>query len=162
MLHSLTDWISHYGSWAYFPLIYLESLGLPLPGESSLIIGSLLAASGKIHLGGILIATFCASVVGNATGYAIGYWGGRRLLNRFAGLLHIRQTQLDRFEKLLNEKGAWFIITARFIVIARQLNGVIAGAGGMNFPRFMAANIFGAALWTLAWGLGPYMLGGFL
>ncbi|RCL03948.1 MAG: hypothetical protein JSC189_000233 [Candidatus Tokpelaia sp. JSC189] len=158
MFYSITEWISQYGAWTYFPLIFLESMGLPLPGQTGLIAGSLLATHGKMNLKILLIASFTGGVLGNCTGYAIGLSSGRALFNKFARFLYIQEKQLQRFEKLLHEKGIWFIIGARFIAIARQVSGLIAGFGRMDFYRFMIANIIGTALWILVWGFGPYYL----
>lgn len=161
MFHSIMEWISLYGAWAYFPVIFLESMGLPLPGQTGLIAGSLLAAHGKMNLTILLVASFAGGVLGNCAGYAIGFWGGRKLLSKFARFMYIEEKQLDKFAKLLNEKGIWFIIGARFIAIARQVSGLIAGIGRMDFYRFMIANIIGTALWVLVWGFGPYCLSTF-
>jgi membrane protein DedA with SNARE-associated domain len=54
------------------------------------------------------------------------------------------------------------VATARFVVLLRQLNGIIAGSMKMNPLHFLAANMIGAAGWTLCWGLGPYLLSGVL
>jgi len=152
------EWTAQYGVWLYFLVVYLHAMGAPFPAQSGLVAGSLLAASGKINLGPLLAAAFAGSVLGNTTGYTIGRWGGRKLLNRFARFARSKENQIDRFEQLLNQKGIWFIIAARFIIIARQINGLIAGTGHMDFSRFMMANLIGAGLWILVWGLGPYCL----
>ncbi|UXN07174.1 DedA family protein [Bartonella sp. HY761] len=161
-MHAIEIWleacIQHYGIFAYFFILYFESLGLPLPGESGLVVGSLLAAAGKLSLPGLLVACFLGSVLGDCTGYAIGHFGGKKLLLRYGYLIKLTPERLDKFENQLNQKGFFFVATARFIVIARQLNGIIAGSGGMAFHKFFIANIIGSAAWTLVWGAGPYIV----
>lgn len=158
MFQTIIDWISHYGVWAFFPILFMMSLGLPAPNQSILAAGSLLAATGKMNLGLMLGISIAGTVLGNATAYILGRWRGRKLLIRLARLARINEKQLGRFENLLHRRGFWFIVAARFIVVARHLNGLIAGAGRMNFTVFMIANTIGAVLWVLAWGLGPYCL----
>jgi membrane protein DedA with SNARE-associated domain len=48
------------------------------------------------------------------------------------------------------------VLTARFIVVLRQLNGLIAGSDGMPWHRFVVANALGAMLWAGLWSFGPY------
>jgi membrane protein DedA with SNARE-associated domain len=70
--------------------------------------------------------------------------------------------RLDKFEKMFESKGIYVVATARFVVLLRQLNGIVAGSMKMNPMHFLAANVIGAAGWTLVWGLGPYLLSGVL
>ena len=165
-MHSIETWletyIQHYGVFAYFFILYFESLGVPLPGESGLVVGSLLAAAGKLSLPGLLLASFIGSVLGDCTGYAIGHFGGKNLLLRYGYLIKLTPERLEKFQAQLDKKGFYFVATARFIVIARQLNGIIAGSGGMAFHKFLLANIIGAGAWTLTWGAGPYLIKTFI
>ncbi|MHC5306637.1 DedA family protein [Bartonella sp. LJL80] len=150
--------IEQYGAFAYFFVLFLESLGAPVPGESGLIVGSLMAAAGKLNLPTMLICAFVGSVLGDCTGYAIGRFGGKKLLLRYGHWVKLTPERLEHFQDMLNKRGFFFVVTARFIVILRQLNGLIAGSGGMAFPKFLCANIIGAAAWTIVWGGGPYLI----
>lgn len=154
----IEHWISQYGAFAYFFILYFESFGAPVPGESGLIAGSLMAAAGKLELLPMLISAFLGSVLGDCTGYAIGHFGGKKLLLRYGHLVKLTPERLEKFENMLDRRGFFFVATARFVVVLRQLNGLIAGSGGMAFPKFLVANIIGAATWTLVWGGGPYLV----
>lgn len=158
-MHEIQHYIAAYGSLAVFVVIYLESMGAPLPGETLVIATSALAAHGNINLTAALIAIFCGAVLGDNTGYAIGHYGGSRLLQRFGSYVKLTPERLDRLEQLFKRRGAYIVATARFVVILRQLNGLVAGAVHMPWWRFLAANVVGAALWTAVWGLGPYVVG---
>jgi len=158
-MHEIQHYIAAYGSLAVFVVIYLESMGAPVPGETLVIATSALAAHGNINLTAALIAIFCGAVLGDNTGYAIGHYGGSRLLRRFGSYVKLTPERLDRLEDLFKRRGAYIVATARFVVILRQLNGLVAGAVHMPWWRFLAANVVGAALWTSAWGLGPYVVG---
>lgn len=146
-----------YGPWALFACLYLESMGLPVPGESAVIASSLLAAHGEMSFPAMLIAVFLGSVLGDSTGYAIGRFGGRKLLLRYGHLVKIGPERLAQLEEQFHKRGIFLVMGARFVVVLRQLNGLIAGSAGMPFHRFLAANIVGALLWTAVWGAGPYL-----
>lgn len=158
----LQSYIAAYGALALFFIVYFESFGAPLPGESALIASSLLALQGTLHIETVLIAVFVGAVLGDSTGYLIGRFGGRRLLLRYGHLVKLTPERLEQFEKLFDAKGIYVVATARFVVLLRQLNGIVAGSMKMNPLHFLVANVIGAVGWTLAWGLGPYMLSGVL
>lgn len=158
MMHDLLNWISQYGIIVLVSIIFLESLGAPLPGETALIGSGILAANGQMSVIIMMVCAFLAAVFGDCAGYAIGHFGGRKLLTRFGGVLKLTPQRLHKFENALNCRGFYFVASARFIVVARQLNGVIAGSGGMAFLKFLPANIVGAALWVLVWGGGPFLI----
>jgi membrane protein DedA with SNARE-associated domain len=153
----IEPYVAAYGVAAIFLIVCLESLGLPLPGESALVAAGVLSARGDLDLAPALLAVFGGAVLGDGTGYWIGRFGGRPLLQRFGPYLKITPERLDRLEKLFRDRGAWIVATARFVVVLRQLNGVVAGSVSMSWPRFLLANALGAALWTAAWGGGSYL-----
>lgn len=152
----LETWITYYGIWVIFFIIFFESFGLPLPGETILITSSLYATTGNLSILSLIFFSYIAAVAGDCVGYIIGSLGGRKILVRFGYLAKLTPERLEKFEKLMTEKGFYFVATARFFLIARQLNGIISGASKMPFYKFFLANIVGALLWILCWGLGPY------
>jgi len=150
-------YVAAYGVAAIFLIVYLEALGLPLPGESALIAAGVLSARGDLGVMPALLAVFLGAVLGDGTGYWIGRIGGRPLLQRFGPYLKLTPERLDRLERLFRERGAVIVATARVVGVLRQLNGVVAGSVAMPWPRFLAANALGAALWTAAWGGGSFL-----
>jgi len=158
----IDHYIAAYGAFAIFIIVYFESFGAPLPGESALIACSLLALNGTLHIEHVLLAVFIGAVLGDTTGYIIGRSGGRALILRYGSRIKLTPERLEHFERIFETKGIYVVATARFVVLLRQLNGIIAGSMKMPPLHFMAANIFGAAVWTLVWGLGPYLLSGML
>jgi len=78
-----------------------------------------------------------------------------RIIRKFG----IDKAKFSRFEQAVQKHGFYFIIIARFIPVARELNGLISGSLGMSFGRYMAGNIIGAALWIAVWVCLPYYLG---
>lgn len=158
----IDHYIAAYGAFAILVIVYFESFGAPLPGESALIACSLLALNGTLNIEHVLIAVFIGAVLGDCTGYIIGRYGGRALILRYGSRIKITPERLEQSEKMFETKGIYVVATARFVVLLRQLNGIIAGSMKMPPLHFMAANIVGAFGWTLVWGLGPYLLSGVL
>jgi membrane protein DedA with SNARE-associated domain len=156
----LEPYIQQYGLYAIFAIIYLESFGAPLPGESVLIASSLLAIRGDLAVGDLFFAVWTAAVLGDSTGYAIGRFGGRPLLRRYGWLVKLTPERLEKLEELFRRRGPIIVFGARFVVVLRQLNGVVAGSVGMAWHSFVFANILGAALWAAVWSVGPYFFGG--
>ena len=157
-LESLQQWVSDYGTSVIFIVLYFESLGAPLPGETLLITGSILASTGHLNVITLIIFSYIAVVVGDCTGYLIGKATGKKLLLRYGHLVKLTPERLEKFENAMRKHGFYFVATARFIPVARQLNGVIAGASNMPFYKFLIANATGAIVWIGCWGLGPYFL----
>ena len=157
-MHMLESYIAAYGSLTLFVVIYLESMGAPLPGETLVMATSALAAAGDIGLAAALMAIYAGAVLGDNTGYAIGRFGGRRLLLRYGSLIRITPERLTALEETFVRRGFLIVIGARFVVVLRQLNGLIAGSVRMPWLSFLVANMVGAALWVLVWGCGPFLL----
>jgi membrane protein DedA with SNARE-associated domain len=158
-LSLIEPYLREYGLTAIFIIIYLESLGAPLPGESALIGTAALAARGDFLIGHVFLVIWVAAVLGDTTGYAIGRFGGNALLRRYGGMVRLTPERLDSLEELFRRRGAWIVVSARFVIVLRQLNGLIAGSVLMPFHTFLAANVVGAAAWTACWTFGPYYLG---
>jgi membrane protein DedA with SNARE-associated domain len=160
-LHGLAPYLAAYGALTLFVIVYFESFGVPLPGESAVIAASLLAAHGNLSVVSLFAAVWLGAVLGDSTGYAIGHFGGRPLLARFGPWVKLTPDRLAKLEQAFRTRGAAIVVTARFVVVLRQLNGLIAGTVAMPWLRFLAANMVGALLWVSLWALGPYFFADF-
>jgi membrane protein DedA with SNARE-associated domain len=156
---SLQPYLNHYGYWAVFGALLLENLGLPVPGETLLIAGALLASRGKMDIVTLLGTAGVAAVTGDNIGYAIGRFGGRRLVFRYGRYVFITEGRLNKAEGFFRRYGGAVVVMARFFAVLRQLNGIVAGTVKMRWQRFLAYNILGAALWAGFWGMLFYELG---
>ena len=148
-----------YGYVAVFALVMVEDFGIPVPGELTLIATSLIASQGGLSIVAVLFLAWLGAVTGDNIGYAIGHFGGVRVLVRYGWRIGLTQARLDRTHAFFERWGGEVVLAARFIEVLRQLNGIIAGSGGMPWPKFLLYNAIGAALWVGAWGLGVYLLG---
>jgi membrane protein DedA with SNARE-associated domain len=160
LMPTLQLYLAQYGYGAIFISILLEDFGLPVPGETLLIAGSLLAAGGSLDITVLLITAWIAAVIGDNIGYAIGRYGGRRLVLRYGHHVLITRERLNHAEKFFQRHSGEAVVTlARFVAILRQLNGIIAGISEMRWYRFLLFNAVGAALWVCFWGFLTYELG---
>jgi membrane protein DedA with SNARE-associated domain len=155
----VAPYLDRYGYAAVVGALLLESFGLPLPGEAMLIAGAALAAEGKLRLAPLLACAWLAAVLGDNIGYAVGRFGGRRLIARYGARIGITESRLARVEAFFRRYGGEVVLVARFFAVLRQLNGIVAGSVGMRWWRFLAYNAVGAALWVSAWGFGVYQFG---
>jgi membrane protein DedA with SNARE-associated domain len=151
-LASVRPLLERYGYVAVFAAIFVEGLGIPAPGQTLLIAAALLAAGGALSLPWLLTVAFAASVGGTLVGWTIGRYGGRRILDRFAG------PRLEKLEDLCQRRGGLLVAFGRFVDGARQLAGMVSGALGMPLAEFLAWNLVGGLVWTAVWGLGSFVL----
>ncbi len=131
-------------------IILLESMGIPLPGEITLISASLLAATGATNIWGVAIAASIGAIVGDSIGYAIGRRGGRPLLERFGRRFpkHFGPSHLARAERIFAKWGVWAVFFGRFVALLRILAGPLAGALHVPYRKFLIANAAGGIVWA--------------
>ena len=159
LIAHVEQFVRNYGVVAVSVLLALESLGAPLPGETVLIFGSVLAGRGEMSLPALLIFAWAGSVLGDNIGYLLGRKLGRAAVSRYGARIGLTATRFDAVEAMFKRYGAGTLVFARFVNVLRQLNGIVAGTLGMEWPRFLACNALGAALWVGLWVLGASVLG---
>lgn len=161
-LHPVAGLLDHYGYAAIAVLLLLENIGVPVvPGELSMIAGAIFAGTGRAGLNVVavgVIALAC-SFAGAEIGYAIGLFGGRALVLRYGRYAFVREHHLDRAEAAVARYGGPIVVVARFIVGLRELNGIIVGASGMHWLRFVIYNAVGAVVWVTVWVSAGYLAG---
>ena len=140
----LRGYLTHYGYWAVGVALLLENAGLPVPGETILLLASFLAYSEhKLGLPWIILVGVCAATLGDNLGFAIGYYGGRPLLERYQKTLRIRPKVIARGEELFARYGAITIFVARFIAGMRIIAGPLAGVLRMPLAQIPAVQFSG-------------------
>lgn len=153
MAHHIVDLlrgaIVHYGYWAVAVALLLENTGIPVPGETVLLLASFLAYSEhELQLSWIIIVGTVAATLGDNLGYAIGHSGGRPLLERYRELLRLRPATLERGDRLFARYGAVAVFFARFVFGLRIVAGPLAGVLRMPWKKFLLFNFLGAFLWV--------------
>ncbi len=160
LLDSLRAFIADYGYWAVALVLLCENAGIPVPGESTLLLASFLAYSEhQLHLGWIIVVATCAATLGDNLGYGFGYYGGRPLLDRYQSVLRIPPATLQRGEKMFARYGAATVFFARFVFGLRVFAGPLAGVLRMRWRAFALFNFLGAAVWVTIIATAGYLFG---
>lgn len=164
MPHHLLDvlgaYLTRYGYWTVAATLLLENAGLPLPGETILLLASFFAYSQhNLRLSYIILVGVCAATIGDNLGFVIGHYGGRALLQRYGRTLRIREAAIRRGEDLFARYGAATIFVARFIAGMRVIAGPLAGVLRMDWRKFAIFNFLGAALWVTVIATVGYLFG---
>jgi membrane protein DedA with SNARE-associated domain len=165
MTHQILDLLRsavvHYGYWAIAALLLLENAGVPLPGETILLLASFLAYSEhELQLPWVIVVGTLATTLGGELGFALGRHGGRPLIERYREALSIRAESVERGERLFDRYGAATVFLARFLFGMRVLASLLAGALHMPWRKFVLFNFLGAAVWVSAICGAGYLFGG--
>lgn len=152
--------ISVHGAWVVGVLVGLESLGLPLPGETALVAAAIYAGTtGDLSIAGVLAAALLGAVVGDGLGYLIGRAAGWPFLLRHGRRVGLTREQLQVGRQLFLRHGGKVVFFGRFVAFLRVLAASLAGASGMPWPRFALFNVSGAVVWVGLFGGAAYLLG---
>jgi membrane-associated protein len=149
MKQDFAYFLDHYGYWAVFVGILMESAGIPLPGETVLIGASIAAGTGhSMNIFFVAVVAVVAAIIGDNLGFAIGKYGGYRVLRRFSSALHISDSSVQRAEELFHKHGNVTVFFARFVAGLRVVAGPVAGLLRMEWKRFLLFNALGAITWV--------------
>src|SRR5216683_1066132 len=160
ILANLAPVLNQYGYVAVGGFITFEDFGVPVPGETILIAAAVYAGAGRLNIIVVALIAFLGAVIGDNIGYAVGFFGGRALVLRFGKYVGLTSARLDKAEGFFGRYGGAIVAGARFIEGLRQANGIVAGTSRMPWPRFVAFNALGAALWVAVWASVGYLAGG--
>jgi membrane-associated protein len=139
----------------------LESAGLPLPGETVLLLASFLAYSEhELQLPWVIVVGTLASAAGGELGFVLGRHGGRPLIERYRHVLSIGAETMLRGDRLFERYGAVTVFLARFIFGMRVLASLLAGALHLPWRKFTLFNLLGAAVWVSTICGAGYLFGG--
>jgi membrane protein DedA with SNARE-associated domain len=155
LIAGLENIVRHYGAFAVTPILAIEAIGAPVPGESLLIFASVLAGRGEMSLPALLIFAWVGSVIGDNLGFLIGRKLGRKTVLRYGAKVGLTNERFSKIEITYVRYGSATVLFARFFSILRQLNGIVAGILGMSWWRFVLFDAVGAALWVTVWVFLP-------
>jgi len=162
MLASLVN-VTHLVQVSGYPLLFLivmaESAGVPVPGETALIAGAVLASQGKLQIELVIPLAAAAAIVGDNIGYQIGRRGGRWLLERPGRFHHQRLQVLQSGEPFFERHGPKAVFFGRFLLGLRIWASWLAGATRMRWRSFFLWNALGGISWASTIGLLAYLLG---
>lgn len=144
----VAQWVQQWGYFAVFFGIMLENAGIPVPGETIIVVASVFAGQKILRVELVYLAVVCGAIIGDNIGYWIGVKGGRPLLLRLAKLGHVTEEQLAATEAQFRRHSDWAVFFGRFIALLRIFAGPLAGMIHMSWPRFFFFNAAGALIWA--------------
>ena len=150
----------HVGYLSLALAVGIESLGIPFPGESTLIGVALYAgATGRMDILGVIAAASAGAIIGDSAGFMLGRAFGLRLLLRFGRYVRITERRILLGQYLFLRYGGAVVFFGRFVALLRATAAFLAGTNRMTWPRFLAYNAAGGIVWSALWGGGAYLLG---
>jgi membrane protein DedA with SNARE-associated domain len=158
---SLHQLIVDYGLLAVFVLVGLESLGVPVPGESILIAAGAYAGltPHRLNPWAIVGCSAAGAILGDTIGFWIGDKGGYRLIKRFGRYLRFDEPKIKVARYLFARHGGKVVFFGRFVAVLRTYAAFLAGTNKMHYRRFLFFNASGGILWSALYGFGAYFAG---
>jgi membrane protein DedA with SNARE-associated domain len=159
MLEALHGFIAHYGYFAVFIVVALESAGVPLPGETALVTAAIFAGQGTLNIEAVIATAAAAAILGDNGGYWVGREFGFPLLYRYGHVLRIDEGKLKVAQYLFLRHGGKIVFFGRFVAILRTFAAFLSGVNRLSWGRFLVFNALGGLVWASVFGLGGYFLG---
>ena len=151
-----------YGYWAVFLGIFLESFGLPIPGETVTLAGGFLAGNDQLNYWIVLANASLGAILGGNVGYWIGRRGGWSLLVRVGRIFRVGEAQLEPLKRQFSENAARTVFMGRFIALLRTFASPLAGIVQMPYLTFTIYNTLGAITWASVMVSLSYFAGQFV
>ena len=159
MFAAIVDIPPDVGYVVVFALIAVETMGIPMPGETALITAALLAHNGRMDIVPLIALAAAAAILGDNVGFAIGRHGGRRLFVRPGPFHGQRLAALEAGEPFFARHGPKAVFLGRWVAGLRIASAWLAGMNRMDWPRFLFWNALGGICWAVSIGLGTYFVG---
>ncbi|MFA9269388.1 MAG: DedA family protein [Baekduiaceae bacterium] len=131
-----------------FALVLADSLGVPAPGDSALLVAGALVADGHVSLVATIAVASAAAMVGDTIVYWVGRSGGRRLLLRDGPAADRRRSALAKADRFYQRYGLIAVFFGKFVPGVRGVGALAAGASGMRWGAFAAVNAAACLAWT--------------
>jgi membrane protein DedA with SNARE-associated domain len=142
-----------------FGLVMVESMGVPVPGETAIILSGLAANQGKLSIELVIVIAAAAAIIGDNIGFEIGRRGGRALLEKPGRFERQRRQMLDLADPFFAKHGAKAVFLGRWLAGLRVWAAWFAGASDMRWRTFFVWNAAGGICWATSVGLAAYFGG---
>jgi membrane-associated protein len=162
LFDTFAEELTTYGYPVLFLGVLLENAGVPVPGETAVLLAGYLASpagGSRLHLEWVIALTVLAAVLGDNLGYWLGRRWARPRLQAGRRFLFLTPRTLELAEGYFHRYGLWTIFFARFVSGLRVVAALAAGTAGMHWPRFLGANAAGALVWAVTMALLGYFFG---
>lgn len=148
----LASALTHYGYLAVFVGVFLENLGVPVPGETVLLAASFFSREHLLRIWIVVPCAIIAAICGDNFGYWIGRHAGKRVVERYGRFVGLTPARLERVESSFRRHGPRTIFFARFVSGLRVVAAIFAGVSAIRWPVFVVFNAAGAIVWASAVG----------
>ena len=156
---SIIRLVESYGYAVVFLFVAIESLGIPLPGETVLVTAGALAALGHLSIWWVIATAAVGGIVGDAAGYWIGRLGGLALLERYGSVIGFDDKKLASVHTFFEKHGPKTVFLGRFIALLRTWAALLAGTAEMRYGVFTFYNVLGGITWAALFGALGYLFG---
>jgi membrane protein DedA with SNARE-associated domain len=140
-------------------IIGLESMGIPSPGETALVLAAVLASQGKLDITLVLVIGIASAIVGDNIGYLLGRRFGRGAFVSRGPLHEHRVRAIEAGDRFFKRHGPKAVFFARWIALVRFAAAWLAGINHMQFRQFFVWNALGGITWAITYGLVGYFGG---
>lgn len=152
--------LTQYGYIAVFALVGLESLGIPLPGETILITAGIYAGTThKLSIWGVFAVAAAGAIIGDNVGFWIGDKGGYRLLRKYGHYIRADEAKIKVGRYVFDRQGPKVVFFGRFVSVLRTYAAFLAGTLKMHWRNFLPYNAAGGIIWSGIYAFGAYGLG---
>jgi membrane protein DedA with SNARE-associated domain len=141
-------------------IIGLESMGIPSPGETALVLAAVLASQGKLQIWLVILIGVASAIIGDNLGYALGRKFGRDVLGGPGPFRNRRVEVIAAGDRFFERHGPKAVFFARWIALVRFAAAWLAGINRMRFREFFFWNALGGITWGITFGLIGYFAGG--
>jgi membrane protein DedA with SNARE-associated domain len=158
--HTLHTLLGNYGYAAVFLFVGIESLGIPFPGETMVIVAATYAgATHRLSVWLIWLTAAAGAIIGDNIGFGIGHWGGYRLIRRYGHKVRLNEAKLKVGRLIFDRHGGKVVFFGRFVSVLRTYAAFLAGTTRMPYLRFLFFNAAGGIIWSGIYAIGFYYLG---
>jgi len=156
----VTTLVSTYGYWAVAGIVALESMGLPVPGETTLIAAAIVAGTTQdLNIWLVVAAATAGAILGDNVGFWIGREIGFRVIIRHGRYIGLTEPRIRVGQYLFLRHGGKVVFFGRFVAVLRALAALLAGINSMTWQRFLLFNAGGGLVWAAIYGFGSWYLG---
>ena len=159
MIATILDVAETVGYPLVFALIAIETMGIPVPGETALVTAGIVASRGRLEIEVVIALAAVAAILGDNVGFAIGRKLGRKLLTAPGPLLHHRRRVIAIGEPFFDRHGPKAVFLGRWVTGLRITAAWMAGVTNMSWPTFLFWNALGGIAWATSIGLLAYFVG---
>ena len=152
--------ILEYGLIAVFMIVMLESAGLPLPGETALVLASVYAGmTGHLDIPVVIAVAASAAIIGDNIGFVVGQRFGLPLVVKYGRAIGLDEKRLRFGQHMFAKHGAKIVFFGRFVAILRIFAALLAGVNRYSWRSFLIFNAAGGIVWATLFGIGGYVFG---